>query len=88
MEIVSIPETREVSYYGTIVEIPYLHFYIATDSDGKIYSYSQKPRMDIASWKPRTKVNTDFKLIEDVIGEFLNVDDYWRYTLRVYPRQR
>lgn len=44
--------------------------------------------MDIASWKPRTKVNTDFKLIEDVIGEFLNVDDYWRYTLRAYPRQR
>ena len=34
---------REVEYYGVSISIPADHEWVATDADGEIYSYSDKP---------------------------------------------
>ena len=34
---------REVEYFGVNISIPADHEWVATDADGEIYSYSDKP---------------------------------------------
>lgn len=36
-------EMREVEYFGETISIPADHEWVATDADGEIYSYSDKP---------------------------------------------
>lgn len=48
MEIVFNRDTfKEVEYYGWSITIPIHHTYVAADSNGRIYSYSKQPEIDL-----------------------------------------
>ena len=58
------PITKEVSYFGLIIQIPKQHKYITTDKDGYIFSHVVYPTKEYDSWIS----DSDFELIGELDG--------------------
>lgn len=73
---------RTVNYFGMNIEIWASHEYVATDADGKIFAFEEKPvcMKDEAGWY--SGKGTFHKVISHT-----NSSEAWEESLRCYPKE-
>jgi hypothetical protein len=69
-----------VNYFGTDFIVPKDHYFIAMDSDGWIYSYEYKPKIDEDSWlyhlsSSQCIGHSDIELVENWKESLINYSD-------------
>lgn len=77
MTLVELPKTKTVDYFGLQLTVPLFINFIATDSDGEVYGYENKPYDDVY-WEPDGDNDLDYYIIATVNLHGLD----WRETLR------
>lgn len=75
MTLVNLSQTKTINYFGMGITIPDWAKYLATDRDGSVYAYDNKPSIDGDDWF------VDHSSITSIATVNLHGLD-WRETLR------
>ncbi len=59
----AIPKTRPIVYYHTLLQVPITTRFLAMDSDGSVYPYSEKPTLHTITFSPQHAVATKLAVL-------------------------